>query len=157
MKRSALKGKGKKGGMTTENVVDGVATFGRVTTVISSIIATLVAIMLFVFGVLILRAPTDPSRPVGTVVTKTTNAAGKTTTSTANGQPAPKWLGWLLIFLSIVILIATWVWFYFVWTNKNVAAVAGVANGVGMMNQGFSSSPPVQQQEYQQVDNNNMY
>jgi len=104
-----------KGGNIANNVYTGVAIYGRIQTVMSTIFFTFISICLIGSGIYILTM----KRPI---------VKESTTPSTSQKDPPPKWLGVLLLLLGIFILISSWVWLYYVWTNKGVAAVAGVAD-----------------------------
>lgn len=116
----------KKGGLNTEDAVNGVATFGRVSTAFISIFIIIIAIVFLVIGIVVVRKSPDV-----TVTTKKTTNGGITPSTNTETQSAPKWLGWVIIIISILIIILVVVWTYFVFTNRNVAAVAGVAGVVG--------------------------
>jgi len=40
-------------------------------------------------------------------------------------NPAPKWIGWLIIGLSVLVLIGVWVWVYVTRMSKLAAATGG--------------------------------
>ena len=98
-------------GNIANNVYTGVAIYGRIQTVMNTIFFTFISICLIGSGVYILVM----KRPVYD-------------TNTAQKDPPPKWLGVVLLLLGLFLLISSWVWLYYVWTNKGVAAVAGVAD-----------------------------
>lgn len=101
--------------VTTEQVADGVATFGRAFTIMSSIFFTFLSLVVLFIGIYILRIPEDQK------------------------DKPPKSLGWFFIFVAFFILVATWTWFYFVWTSKNVATVAGVLGATNVAGQAIDN------------------
>jgi len=139
--------KSRKGGDMANTLVDGAATFGRVTTIISTLFFTLIGFAMIGCGIYIVTmkregfdgtaAATPPATPPVTEPSSTTTT---TTTTTVSNNPPPKALGWGLIILGVFILIGTWVWLYFVWNYKGVAAVAGVAEGVNIIGDGIDNS-----------------
>lgn len=102
--------------VTTGEITDGVATFGRVTTIMSSIFFAFLAIMLLIIGIVILRQPKKE-----------------------NEQQAPKSLGWFFIASAVFVIIATGVWLYFVWTSTTVATVAGVLGATTVAGQAIEN------------------
>ena len=119
------KSRRRRGGDLQNNIIDGVATFGRITTIMSTIFFTFISIVMIGIGIYIVtrKETFDDSA--------TTNP--NITPAVATNKQAPKWVGWTLIIVGIFILISTWVWLYFVWNYKSVAAVAGVAEGVDII------------------------
>jgi len=48
-----------------------------------------------------------------------------------------KYIGWLIISISFIIIIASWLWLYVVFKNRTAAAITGVAQGVDMVQNAF--------------------
>jgi hypothetical protein len=114
--------RGGKRGDTANNLVDGAATFGRVTTILSTIFFTFISLIMIGYGFYII------SRPANAPV-----MAQTTTQSQPQTQPVSKGTGWGLVLFGLFILICTWVWFYFVWKSRTVAAVAGAFGAVDIV------------------------
>jgi len=125
------KGKSRRGGKrgdTANNLVDGAATFGRVTTILSTIFFTFISLIMIGYGFYIISRPANA--PVTVQVTAQATAGQQSQPQT---QPVSKGTGWGLVLFGLFILICTWVWFYFVWKSRTVAAVAGAFGAVDLV------------------------
>lgn len=48
-----------------------------------------------------------------------------------------RYIGWLIISIAVIIIIASWLWLYVVFKNRAAAAITGVAQGVDMVQNAF--------------------
>ena len=121
-------------GAVGDELITGLSVFGRITAFISMIVGIIFGGILIFTGIFVIRIKNDDNTvPVSTTTTNANTGTTTTTTNTTASSNVKLAFGIGFIIFGVIVILFSVGWFYFSMINKTTGAIAGMVDGVSMI------------------------